>query len=35
MALCDQVTVAPDNNKIRVLTKGTSQGLKTSIPVGG
>jgi len=35
IALCDQVTVAPDNNKIKVFTSGTSQGDKTSIPLGG
>ena len=32
---CAHVIVAPDNNKINVLTKGTSQGLKGCIPFGG
>ena len=27
--------VAPDNSKIKVLAKGTSQGLKGWIPLGG
>ena len=35
MALCAHVTVAPDSNRISVLSKGTSQGDKTSIPFGG
>ena len=34
-AWCDQVTAAPDNNKIKVLSKGISQGEKTSMPRGG
>jgi len=35
IALCDQVTVAPDNSNINVFTNGISQGDKTSIPFGG
>jgi hypothetical protein len=35
IALCDQVTVAPELNSIAVFNKGTSKGFKTSIPTGG
>ena len=35
MALWDQVQVAPESSNITVLSKGTSQGFKTSIPGGG
>jgi len=35
MALCDQVTVAPESNNIKVFTKGISHGDNTSIPFGG
>jgi hypothetical protein len=35
MALCAQVTVAPDNKRINVFRSGTSQGDNTSIPLGG
>jgi len=35
IAWCAQVTVHPDNNKIRVFKKGISHGLKTCIPLGG
>lgn len=35
IAWCAYVTVVPEHNKIRVFNKGTSIGLKTSIPFGG
>ena len=35
MAWCDQVTVAPEANKIAVFNKGIWKGLKGRIPVGG
>ena len=35
IALCAQVQVAPDNNRITVFKRGTSQGFNTSIPGGG
>jgi len=34
-AWCDQVTVAPEDNKIAVFNNGTSKGLKAWIPTGG
>lgn len=34
-AIWAQVIVAPEDNKIDVLSKGTSKGLIGSIPVGG
>jgi hypothetical protein len=35
IAWCAQVTAAPEDNRIIVFKKGTSQGFKTSIPLGG
>jgi len=35
IAWCAYVTVAPEQSKINVFNKGTSIGLKTSIPFGG
>jgi len=32
---CAHVIVAPDNNRIKVFTNGTSQGSKGCIPLGG
>jgi len=32
---CANVTVAPDKSKIKVLAKGTPQGLNTDKPTGG
>jgi hypothetical protein len=35
IAKCAQVTVAPDDNKSTVFNKGTFQGFKIAIPLGG
>jgi hypothetical protein len=35
MAWCEYVIVAPEQSKINVFSRGTSNGLKTSIPLGG
>ena len=35
IAWCAYVTVAPEHNKIKVFSSGTSIGSKTSIPLGG
>jgi len=35
IAWCAYVTVAPEHNNNKVLSKGTSIGLKVSIPFGG
>ena len=35
MAWCAQVTVVPDNNKIRVLINGISHGSNVTISGGG
>jgi len=35
IALCDQVTVAPELKSMAVFNKGTSKGFNTSIPTGG
>jgi len=35
IAWCAYVTVAPEHKSIKVLSKGISIGLKTSIPLGG
>lgn len=35
IAWCDEVTVQPDNNNIKVFKKGISHGFKILIPLGG
>jgi len=35
IALCAQVTVTPEDNKIAVFNKGKAQGLMVWIPNGG
>lgn len=35
IALCDHVTVAPDDNSIAVFNNGTSNGFNAVIPAGG
>jgi hypothetical protein len=35
IALCAQVTVAPELNKTAVFNKGTEKGFNTSTPLGG
>ena len=35
IAWCEYVIVAPEQSKIKVLRRGTSKALKTSIPLGG
>lgn len=35
MAWCDQVTEAPDDKRTAVFSRGTSNGFKALIPIGG
>lgn len=35
VAWCDHVTVAPDESRTAVLSRGTSRGFSGVIPVGG
>jgi hypothetical protein len=35
IALCDQVILTPEDNKIIVFNKGNSKGSKVCIPAGG